>query len=227
MEECNTAEAAFCLLHTELAEARNISNALAHATLAATAATPTAAAAPTPTHTVDKIPFPDKFDGTQSKLQAFTTQLQLKVVLFPNEQSRLRLVINCLAEEAIDQVQQYVKADHVDLENVEALIDILEEAFGNPNCVAKVEAKLYSLQQGNREFISYYTEFQYYASEVKWDEIAKLSMLRRGLTYRLQNNLVMVDKELETITAFVALCNKLDTKHRALQGNSCSHDLRY
>ena len=46
--------------------------------------------------------------------------------------------------------------------------------------------------------------------------MAKLSALRRGLTYRLQNDLVMVDKELETIAAFVALCNKLDTKRRAL-----------
>ena len=46
----------------------------------------------------------------------------------------------------MDQVQQYVKADHVDLENVEVLIDILEEAFGNPNRMGKAEAKLYSLQ---------------------------------------------------------------------------------
>ena len=46
----------------------------------------------------------------------------------------------------MDQIQQYIKADHIDLENVEALIDILEEVFGNPNRVAKVEAKLCSLQ---------------------------------------------------------------------------------
>ena len=46
----------------------------------------------------------------------------------------------------MDQVQQYVKADHIDLENVEALIDILEEAFGNPNRVAEAEAKLCNLQ---------------------------------------------------------------------------------
>ena len=46
--------------------------------------------------------------------------------------------------------------------------------------------------------------------------MAKLSALRRGLVYRLQNDLVTVDKELETIVAFVALCNKLDTKCHAL-----------
>ena len=144
-EERNTTEAAICLLRTELPEARNVANALAHAAPTATAAA-TAAAAPAPAHTVDKIPFPDKFDGTRSKLQAFTTQLQLKVVSFPDEQSKLRLAINCLTGEAMDQVQQYVKADRIDLENVEALIDILEEAFGNPNCIAEAEAKLCNLQ---------------------------------------------------------------------------------
>ena len=105
MEEYNTAEAAICLLRTELAEPRNVANALAHAApAAATAATAATAAAtaPAPAHTVDKIPFPDKFDGTRSKLRAFTTQSQLKVVSFPDEQSRLRLAINCLAREAMD-----------------------------------------------------------------------------------------------------------------------------
>ena len=164
-KEHNAAEAGICLLCTELAEARNVANALAHAALAA--ATAATATAPAPAHTVDKIPFPDKFDGTRSKLRAFTTQLRLKVVSFPDEQSRLRLAINCLAGEAMDQVQQYVKADRVDLVNVEALIDILEEAFGNPNRVAEAEAKLCSLQQGSCEFTSYYDEFQCYASEVK------------------------------------------------------------
>ena len=99
---------------------------------------------------------------------------------------------------------------------MEALIDILEDAFGNPNHMAEVEAKLCNLQQGNYEFTSYYAEFQRYACEVKWDERAKLSALRRGFTYRLQNDLVMIDKEPKTIAAFVALCNKLDTKRRAL-----------
>ena len=126
----------------------------------------------------------------------------------------------------MDQVQQYVKADRIDLENVQALIDILEEAFGNPNRIAEADAKLCSLQQGNREFTSYYAEFQRYASEVKWDETAKLFALRRGLAYCLQNDLVMVDKEPETIAALLALYNKLDTKHCALQGNSRSHDSR-
>ena len=72
MEERNAVEAAICLLHTELAEARNVTNTLPHAAPAAAAA---ATAGATPAHTMDKIPIPDKFNGTRSKLRAFTTQL--------------------------------------------------------------------------------------------------------------------------------------------------------
>ena len=46
--------------------------------------------------------------------------------------------------------------------------------------------------------------------------MAKLSALRRGLMYHLQKDLVIVDKEPETITAFVAQCNKLNTKRHTL-----------
>ena len=67
-EECNAAEVAICLLRTELVEARNVTNVLAYAAATTTTATTIAAAttttAPAPTHTVDKIPFPNKFDGT-------------------------------------------------------------------------------------------------------------------------------------------------------------------
>ena len=55
-EERNAVEAAICLLCTELAEARNVANALVHAAPTATAAATAAAAAataPTPMYTID------------------------------------------------------------------------------------------------------------------------------------------------------------------------------
>ena len=68
-EERTAAEAAICLLRTQLAEAHNIANALVHAAPATAAATTTAATTtPDPAHTMDKMPFPDKCDGTWSKL---------------------------------------------------------------------------------------------------------------------------------------------------------------
>ena len=91
---------------------------------------------------------PEKFDGTRSKLKAFLTQLRLKVATYPDQQAKLRLAINCLTGDAMDQVQSYVENDKVNLANLAALIAILDTAFGNPNRVAEAESKLSTLQQG-------------------------------------------------------------------------------
>ena len=67
IEDHNNVEAVIFLLPTKLAEAHNIANVLVYV-----AAAPSAA---TPMHTIDKIPFSEKFNSTRSKLWACTTQL--------------------------------------------------------------------------------------------------------------------------------------------------------
>ena len=37
----------------------------------------------------ERIPMPEKFDGTRSKLRAFLTQLRLKLATYPDEQAKL------------------------------------------------------------------------------------------------------------------------------------------
>ena len=108
----------------------------------------------------NKIPDPEKFDGTKSKLRPFIVQLQPKAASYPNEQDKLRLAINCLKGEAIEQVQSCIENDRVNLQILAMLITILETAFSNPNCVAERQAKLMHIQQGNWEFLVYYAEFQ-------------------------------------------------------------------
>ena len=49
-----------------------------------------------------KIPDPDKFDGTRSKLCQFLAQLRLKAATYTDEQDKLRLAVNCLRGEALD-----------------------------------------------------------------------------------------------------------------------------
>ena len=212
-DELGSAEAAMNMLRADLTESKQIAAALARAN---------GAQNNNAAGSVDKerIPMPEKFDGTRSKLRAFLTQLRLKVANYPNEQSKLRLAINCLTGDAMDQVQAYVKNDKVNLEDLAALIEVLDTAFGNPNKVAEAESKLSSIQQGTREFALYYAEFQRYAADVQWGEIAKLAALRKGLSYRLKNDLVMAATDPTTVAELVTLCNRLDMRRRALQNES-------
>jgi hypothetical protein len=49
-------------------------------------------------------------------------------------------------------IQPYVLPHKINLQNVEALMSILEAAFGNPNQVGTTSVKLDKLTQGNKEF---------------------------------------------------------------------------
>jgi hypothetical protein len=53
-----------------------------------------------------------------------------------------------------------IKDDHVNLENLEAFVTSLEEAYGEPNHMNTTEWVLTELCDGNRDFVIYYLEFQ-------------------------------------------------------------------
>ena len=208
--ELACSETTMNMLRTELTEAKQIAAALARAT-------PDGGRGSS-----DKecIPIPEKFDGTRSKLKVFLTQLWLKVATYPDEQAKLRLAVNCLTGDTMDQVQSYVGNDKVNLENLTALITILDTAFGNPNRVAEAESKLLTLQQGAREFALHYAEFQHYAADVQWDKVVKLAALRKRLSYKLKNDFVIAATDPAIVADLVTLCNCLDMCCCALQSKS-------
>jgi len=86
-------EASITMLRNELVQSRDIAAALAQNPIVASEK---------PYR--EKIPNTEKFDGTRSKLRTLITQLRLKATIYQDEQAKLRLAINCLTGEAMDQV---------------------------------------------------------------------------------------------------------------------------
>lgn len=162
------------------------------------------------------ISWPKEFDGTRSKLQRYIKQVRRHTASYTDEQSKLRLAFRFLVGDALAQVHMYVRDDRVELDDLAALITILENAFGNPNRVAEAEAKLFAISQGSRDFRSYYAEFQRYASKVAWCESAKLATLRIGLSYQLKENLIHIWPLPTTIAEYATVCRNLDAKLRQL-----------
>ena len=77
--ELACSETAMNILRAELTEAKQSATAL-------TRATPDGGRGGSDK---ERIPMPEKFDGTRSKLRAFLTQLRLKVATYPDEQAKL------------------------------------------------------------------------------------------------------------------------------------------
>jgi hypothetical protein len=78
---------------------------------------------------------------------------------FSDDQHKLPYVYGYLKGNSQNQIQPYVQTDKISLEDIEAIIKILEATFGDPDEVGMASGELDHLTQGNREFSIYYAEF--------------------------------------------------------------------
>jgi hypothetical protein len=167
----------------------------------------------------EKIPDPPKNDGDRAALRPFLTHLLLKLSsdhdLFPDEQRKLAYTIGRLEGAAFNHLLPYVQPTGVNLENVDALVEVLETAFGDPDRVGSAERALENLRQNNRDFATYYAEFSRLIADVEWrSDPAARHALKRGLSFDIRQELVHHDIP-ESMTEFVRLCQKLDNRIRA------------
>jgi hypothetical protein len=177
----------------------------------------------TPTITV---PDPERFDGTKDKLRSFVSHLSMKLQIdaarFPGDQHQLCYAIGLITGQAFAQVEPYIKPNFVDLANVKALTDILEIAFGDPDRETTAERKLESLRQSNKDFSTYYAEFQRYAADVKWNAAAKRTALTRGLSNEIKDALITADTIPTEFNSYVTYIQRLDNRIRAREAEKKS-----
>jgi len=101
----------------------------------------------------------------------------------------------------------------IGLEDLPALIQLLEAAFGDPDRVATAERKMREIKQKNREFSQYYAEFQVIAADLDWNPSALRNALRMGLSEEMKDSFTYSDMP-EELPAFVTVCQKRDNQIR-------------
>jgi hypothetical protein len=99
-------------------------------------------------------PDPQKFTREDcSKLRSFVAILHLRLIdrpgEVPNKQWKLRYIFSRLQGATLEQMIHLVKDDHVNLENFEAFVTSLEEAYGDPDYMNTAEWALAKLRKGN------------------------------------------------------------------------------
>jgi hypothetical protein len=96
------------------------------------------------------------------------------------------------------------------LDDIEALIKILEATFSDPGEIGMASGELDYLMQGNHEFSIYYAEFQHLMAVLDYGSKAKKATLKQGLSKELQASLVYHTNKPKDFNKFVELCMKLD-----------------
>ena len=90
---------------------------------------------------------------------------------------RLAYAVGFLKGKAYEQILPLIDEGNIDIASVEALIPLLENAFGNPDRVRTAKRNLQTLRQKNRNLSEYLADFQRYAAEVSWTDAAKRTSL--------------------------------------------------
>jgi hypothetical protein len=102
----------------------------------------------------------------------------------------------------------------MNLENFEAFMTSLDEAYGDPDHVNTAERTLAKLRQGNWDFITYYVEFQCFIADLDWNDAAKQAALHHGLSEELKDILSTQDLPKDWAN-YVTLIKKRDMQYHA------------
>jgi hypothetical protein len=140
--------------------------------------------------------------------------MQHRAASFSDEQSKMRYALNRLRGVASGQILPHVREDGtIGLDDLPAVIQLLEAACGDPERVATAERTMRVNKQKNREFSQYYAEFQVIAADLDWNPSALGNALRIGLSEEMKDS-VTYSAMSEELPEFVTVCQKRDNHIR-------------
>lgn len=176
----------------------------------------------------------DKIDLTTWKIK-MVDKLEQEKKDFSTPLAQFRYVYSRLGTNAEMQLRHYADNNYQlavkelegnpDAEGYDIMFKVLDNAFGDPNKQENAQIALEKVQQGQRPFIEYYAEFCRYAADTKYDNITLLHRLKAGLSRQLIRALVYVEADITTLSALVAVCQRIDNglRNAALQGKEERH----
>jgi hypothetical protein len=157
-------------------------------------ATPLAPAPSESTRQSEKLPDPDKFSGQRSDLRRFTSQIHEKMIInqdrFPTSQSRIAYVTNRLTGTPYSQILPYIRDGVCQLADYPQVLQILERAYGDPNRVQNTRSELFRFKQTNKEFASFFAEFQRLGLEAEMNDESLATLLEQAISNELRGMLL-------------------------------------
>lgn len=179
------------------------------------------AAEPTTSRPSEKLPDPDKFDGTRHDLRRFLQQIYAKMTSnadrFPTATSRLTYVAGRLTGKAYNLILPRTIFGIPQFADYPELLAYLENAFGDPDRIQNAQNLLYRLKQRNQDFSIYFSEFQRLALEGEMPEDALTPLLFQGISRELQDMLLHSPAPTREFHQYANHLQTLDNRYRQHQ----------
>ncbi|PIA90626.1 hypothetical protein CB0940_10873 [Cercospora beticola] len=135
------------------------------------------------------LPYSDKFRGGHKDWARFHTEMKgvfaFDADFFPTEQHKLMYLFSRLEGAARDSMSVYWTENGIALKSIDQAYDKLAALFVDPAYKHIAAQKVRDMQQCNREYIDYWSEFICEIHDTDFNETMKLYYLINGLSDRM------------------------------------------
>lgn len=157
---------------------------------------------------------PERFSGEAKRFQTFFTQCELHFLsrpeVFSSDMSKITFMISYLSGEAASWAGVLVKQKDLALYDFKLFKEEFSKLFDKRQESLQVDGELLELKQGNRELVSYITQFKTLVVESNWPEEKRASLFYRGLRDELKDALSGVVNRPTSCDALMDLVVQLD-----------------
>ncbi|KEY74877.1 hypothetical protein S7711_09667 [Stachybotrys chartarum IBT 7711] len=142
----------------------------------------------------ERIPDPDKFKATRTDLRRFhyaiTEKLTVNLDRYPTAVSRMAYVNSRLNDESYKLIQPYIFRGVCRLPDYHNILDILQKAYRDPNQARTARRKLNIIRQRDRDFATFYAEFQSLSLDSSLEGDALAPFLKKAVSRELYEMLL-------------------------------------
>ena len=136
---------------------------------------------------------------------------------YPSTQDKLWYTITRVTGKVKDQVLLYCIGNTVDLADLSAFEELMQNSFGDPDWQGTAQTTIQRLRQWNQDFSTYLAEFNRHVEYTKWNEEAKKSALLAGISDELRQLLITVNTTTLNLGGLTRTLQTIDNCHWAVQ----------
>jgi hypothetical protein len=135
---------------------------------------------------------------------------------YPNLQDQLRYALSRLEGTAFDHVRPRLQPNGtINLASVNALTDILIQAFDDPDREGTARRTLLTLRQGSDDFATLYAKFQSQVPYANMDDGSLLAAMKEAIAPKIRNTMIGIRPRPTTLQEYVQLAKDIDADQRA------------